>query len=65
MRCLMCESELIEPRRTDYTITDPTTNTISGVCGRCFVLVSILDELRDINGELKKWQNLKTSTTIQ
>ena len=46
MKCSMCNCEVNE--ELTYTVHMPETESTVTVCGRCFVLVSILDELKKI-----------------
>jgi hypothetical protein len=50
MTCPMCGNEV--PDIVSYTLQFPGMESDMTVCGKCYVLVSILDELKEIKDKL-------------
>ena len=46
MKCSMCNYEINE--ELTYTVHMPETESVITVCGKCYVLVSILDTLKEV-----------------
>ena len=62
--CPFCTNLLDD--RVHYTVSDGSKKPETlEVCGRCFLLVSMVDELKSLRKEFGKWLTLKTSESLQ